>query len=113
MTRTVIRRLIAIVTISYSILLPTAQAPAQTGQASDFSDFPFLIYCEYEKIGHAYYFSQLNPDGTAIFMTPDSQVGTITVNGVARRVDGQRSGSCSGKTLADLRAEKRAFDLLR
>src|SRR5688572_16193624 len=59
-----------------------------------FTDFPYVIYCQYEDIQHAYYFSQLGPDGLAIYLTPDRQAGAITIDGAAERIGGDRSGSC-------------------
>ncbi|MCZ0961080.1 hypothetical protein [Paracoccus benzoatiresistens] len=85
--------------------------PRAQAQESSFRDFPYVIFCEYEQITSAYYFSRLQPDGRAIYMTPDRQVGVITLDGVAQRVDGERPGSCQGKTLDELRAAGRAFDL--
>ncbi len=76
-----------------------------------FRDFPYIIFCEYKQITSAYYFSQLQPDGRAIYMTQEQQVGVITLNGVAERIDGERPGSCQGKTLDELRTEGQAFDL--
>jgi hypothetical protein len=78
-----------------------------------FSDFPYVIYCQYEGIDHAYYFSQLRPDGRAVYFTPDRQVGVISIDGVAERIGGDRPGSCLDKTLDELRAAGRAYDLSR
>ena len=83
--------------------------------AQDFSfkDFPYLIYCESEGIAHAFYFSKLSPDGIAIYLTPDRQAGMITIEGVGHRVGGEQSGSCSDKTLDDLRSSGQAYDLAK
>jgi hypothetical protein len=83
-----------------------------TAQPATFADFPLVIYCEYEGITHAYYFSQLS-GGQAVYMTPDRQVGVITTTGEARRLGGDRSGSCQDMTLADLRAAGRTIDAPR
>lgn len=82
-------------------------------QQPSFRDFPYVIYCEYSQITNAYYFSRLGADGRAIYMTPDRQVGTISLTGVAERISGEQPGSCRDKTLSDLRKEGRAFDLPR
>jgi len=82
-------------------------------QEPTFAAFPYLIYCEFEGIEHAYYFSQLDPEGRATFLTPDRQAGVITIGGVAERVGGDRPGTCSDKTLDELRAAGQAFDLPR
>jgi hypothetical protein len=100
--------LIAGLSASVGLGLFTPQAMAET---PTFRDFPYLIFCEYKGITSAYYFSQLYSDGRAIYMTHESQIGVITLNGVAERVDGERPGSCQGKTLDELRAGGQAFDL--
>ena len=87
-------------------------AQARADEVS-FTDFPYVIYCQFEDIQHAYYFSQLGPDGYAIYLTPDRQAGAITVDGVAERIGGERSGSCLDKTLDELRSSGQAFDLPR
>ena len=91
-------------------MLPGTQVRADE---ASFADFPYVIYCEYEGIQHAYYFSQFGPDGRAIYLTPDRQAGAITIDGVAERIGGERSGSCVDKTLDDLRSSGQAFDLPR
>lgn len=75
-----------------------------------FRDFPFLIYCNYEDIDHAYYFSRVGPDGVAIYLTPDRLAGTVTVDGVAKRIGGEQSGTCADKTIDELRSAGQAFD---
>ena len=78
-----------------------------------FKNFPFVIYCQYHGIDHAYYFSRLGADGRAIYITPDRQAGSITLKGVPQRVGGNRSGSCLDKTLDELRSAGQAYDLSR
>lgn len=99
--------------ISAAMVAASCFAAPARAQETQFADFPFVIFCEFEKIQHAYYFSQVGPDGRAIYLTPDRQIGAITVDGVAERLGGDRPGSCSDKTLADLRAAGQAFDLPR
>jgi len=77
------------------------------------TDFPFLIYCEYEGLHHAYYFARVGPDGRAIYITPDRQAGMITIDGIAERIGGDRPGSCADKTLEELRGAGQAFDVSR
>jgi hypothetical protein len=83
------------------------------GSALDFSfrDFPYVIYCESEGIAHAFYFSKLDADGVATYLTPDRQAGIITIDGVGKRVGGEQSGTCADKTLDDLRSSRQAYDL--
>lgn len=80
-------------------------------QELSFKDFPYLIYCAIQGTDKAFYFSKLDADGVAIYLTPDRQAGMITIDGVARRVGGEQSGSCADKTLDDLRASGQAYDL--
>ncbi len=85
-------------------------APALSQEVS-FKDFPYLIYCHSKGVDHAFYFTRLRADGVAIYLTPDRQAGVITIDGVARRVGGEQSGSCAGKTLDELRSSGQAYDL--
>jgi hypothetical protein len=81
------------------------------GTEVSFKDFPFLIYCQSQGISHAFYFSKLDANGQAIYITPDRQAGTITLDSVGQRIGGDQSGSCANKTLDDLRSAGQAFDL--
>jgi hypothetical protein len=96
---------------SVGTIVAACGAPAWAQQAA-FADFPYVIFCEYQGITSAYYFSQL-VDGQTIYLTPDRQVGMITIDGVAQRIGGDRPGSCLDKTLDELRAADQAFDLPR
>jgi hypothetical protein len=82
-------------------------------ETASFRDFPVMIFCNYNNLEHAYYFSQLDGDGRAIYITPDRQAGSITLEGIAERIGGDRSGNCAGKTLDELRADGQAFDLTK
>jgi hypothetical protein len=99
------------VSVGLAVAAALHVGPARA-QDPSFADFPYLIYCEYEGIASTYYFSQVGPDGRAIYMTLDRQVGVISIDGVAERVDGDRPGTCLDKTIDDLRAAGQAFDLL-
>lgn len=88
-------------------------SPTRAGDVS-FKDFPYLIYCHYSGSDHAFYFSRLDDDGIAVYMTPDKlAAGMITVSGVAQKVGGDPSGTCGDKTLEELRSAGQAFDLPR
>ena len=84
-----------------------------TSDASEvsFKDFPYIIYCQYAGIDHAYYFSRLGADGRATYITPDRLAGMITIDGIAQRVGGEQSGTCLNKTLEELRSAGQAYDL--
>jgi len=100
-----------IVATATIVLGVSLQGPQSSAQDISYKSFPYLIYCEFEGIAHAYYFSQLRKDGRAIYMTPDNQAGMITITGVAESVHGDRAGNCLNKTLKDLRSSGQAFDL--
>ena len=104
------RRIVSIagaaVTAGHGLCLLPADA-----QDLSFKDFPYVVYCEYEGVVRAFYFSRLDGDGIAVYLTPDRQAGTISVDGVPRRIGGDQSGTCSDKTLDELRSSGQAFDL--
>lgn len=100
-----------IVAAATMVLGVALHGPQSSAQDVSYKSFPYLIYCEFEGIARAYYFSQLGTDGRAIYMTPDNQAGVITITGVAEAVNGDRAGSCLNKTIKDLRSSGQAFDL--
>jgi hypothetical protein len=88
-------------------------SPSAHAQEASFEDFPVLVRCELGGVVRAYYLSKIDPDGAAVYMSPDNQAGTITITGKATPVGGEWSGSCSGKTLEQLRTAGQAYDLQR
>lgn len=105
------RRFVRFVAVISCIWLSLSSAPALAQESLSSKDFPFLIYCEYQDIDHAFYFSRLGPDGVAIYLTPDRQAGMITIDGVGRRIGGDQSGTCADRTLDELRSSGQAYDL--
>jgi hypothetical protein len=99
------------VAVALPLTLMSYTAPARAQQPT-YADFPVVVYCEYQGITSAYYFSQL-ADGLAVYLTPDRQVGVITIDSTALRIGGDRPGTCLDKTLDELRASGQAFDLPR
>ena len=84
------------ITVAVALGLGMALYGAQSLAADvSFKDFPYLIYCHYRGIDHAYYFSQLGADGRAIYITPDRQAGFISITGGAKRVGGDGVGNLS------------------
>jgi hypothetical protein len=96
----------AIVSLSQFVSLYNAEA----AEAS-FVDFPFVVHCELNGTDRAYYLSSLGADGVAVYVTPENQAGTITIEWTAKPVGGDWSGSCAGKTLEQLRSTGQAFYL--
>jgi hypothetical protein len=78
---------------------------------SSFMDFPFMVHCVNSGVDRAYYLAKIDPDGVAVYISPDNLAGTITLHGPAEPVGGEWAGSCAGKTLQQLRAAGQAFDL--
>lgn len=99
--------------LAVALIAMTWGSTSLRAQQASFSDFPLVIYCEFKGIQHAYYFSQLGPDGQAIYLTPDRQIGAITIDGPAERLGGERAGSCLDKTLADLRSAGQVVEFPR
>lgn len=85
----------------------------QTRAASEaaFTDFPFMVRCENNGIDRAFYLAKINPNGVAVYVSPDRQAGMVTIDGPAQPVGGDGSGSCTGKTIKQLRDAGQAFDL--
>jgi hypothetical protein len=97
------------------LVLQLAAVPIVETRAADVSiaEFPFLLACDVGGVLHAYYLSRIDKDGTAVYMTPARQAGTITLTGKAKQVFGEMAGSCVGKTLEQLRAACQAQYLPR
>jgi hypothetical protein len=101
----------AFTAIALSPFMPIYNSHAHAGQASD--NFPFLIFCEFDGIIHSLYLSRVQPDGLAVYATPDKQSSLtiiITQEGRAEPVGGDWAGSCKGKTLRQLRAAGQVHD---
>ena len=97
------------------LILQVGASPIAEARAADLSiaEFPFLLACEVGGVLHVYYLSRIGEDGTAVYITPAGQAGTITLSGKAKQVGGERAGSCVGKTLEQLRAAGQAHYLPR
>lgn len=83
---------------------------ANAGEGS-FGSFPFAVHCEGNGIHRFFYLSKIGPDGVAVYMTPDRQAGTISIDGTAKRILDEVAGTCSGKTLEQLRSAGQAYDM--
>ena len=81
------------------------------GAEVSFTDFPFIVHCTNGGIDRAFYLAKIDPEGVAVYISPDNLAGTITLDGPAEPVGGDGAGSCAGKTLTQLRATGQAFDL--
>jgi hypothetical protein len=99
--------------ISAVLVIGLATAGRALSEVSKVADFPLVVFCEYKGTGKAYYFSELGPDGIAIYMTPDNRAASITIKGTPQIVGGDRSGDCANKTIDQLRAAGQAFDIQR
>jgi hypothetical protein len=92
------------------VLIYSAQLKAHGAEAA-FGDFPFMVHCENAGTDRAYYLAKIEPNGMAIYISPDNLAGAITLNGPAEPIGGDFVGSCAGKTLEQLRSAGQAFDL--
>jgi hypothetical protein len=112
--QTRVRRSVGKTILSAAMLLQIAAIPISEARAVEVGEFPFLITCEAGGIHHAFYLVRIGQDGTAIYATHSGQAGTITLDGAPKRIgSGGVSGSCSGKTLEQLRSAGQAFYLQR
>lgn len=103
----------SILTLTLSLLSIFFSVQAHAKDVS-FIDFPFLVHCEANGIDRAYYLSKITPDGVAVYISADNLAGTVTINGAAEPAMGSEGpGSCSGKTLEELRSAGQAFYLQR
>jgi hypothetical protein len=100
----------ATIVLSQLAAVYTLQAQAEDGA---FTDFPFLVHCEAGGVDHAFYLSKIDPDGVAVYISPDRLAGTLTITGKAELIGGEGSGNCAGKTLEQLRTTGQAYYLQR
>jgi hypothetical protein len=101
----------ASIAIALSPFMSIYNSQAHAGEASD--TFPFLIYCKFDGTIHGLYLSRIQPDGLAVYDTPDKESSLsiiITLNGKAEPVGGDWSGNCKGKTLEQLRSAGQVHD---
>lgn len=98
---------VALVALHLAVLCGFQASAAE----KSFADFPFIVHCENSGSDRAYYLAKIDPDGVAIYISPDNLAGTITLHGPAEPVGGEWAGNCAGKTLKQLRADGQAFDL--
>ena len=73
-----------ITVVASFVLGLTPHSTQSLAAEASFKDFPYLIFCQYRGVDHAYYFSRLEPDGRAIYMTPDRQAASISLGGTAK-----------------------------
>jgi len=99
-------------TFALLCLLPAMSPGSAEAAEVSFVDFPFLIHCQLNGVDRAYFLSRLET-GVAVYISPDNKAGTITIEGTAKPIGGDWSGSCSGKTLEELKAAGQAFYLQR
>jgi hypothetical protein len=85
---------------------------ARAADEASLADLPFMVHCK-DSCGTdgAFYLGILTPSGVAVYISPDRKAGTITIRGRAQSVGGDGAGSCTGKTIQQLRETGQAFDL--
>lgn len=90
-------------TMTFAILGASTAAIAQN--SSTIGHLPLALICAKEGVTAIAYLSRVNADGSAIYMTPTDIFVAVSSAGV---VDNRADGSCSGKTLAELRESGQA-----
>ena len=90
--------------------LPAAgHALAQTGSGA----FPLIVSCSDAGTDRFFYLSTLRPDGTAVYLSPDNIAATITSSGAASRIQTEGNGTCTDKTVDQLRADGQTYDAVQ
>ena len=105
-----VRTAFAVIPLSQFAVIYNYQAHASE---ASFDDFPFMVHCEVKGVDHAFYLSKIGTDGVAVYITPGRLAGTVTIDGKSKPVGANGPGSCSGKTLEQLRSAGQAYYLRR
>ncbi len=95
------------VTCAVAVLVAIAPGPSAAGDTN--ITHPFVIVCELKGTQHFLYLHLIGADGTATYMTQSKGVMTVTADGVLSRGGQAVAGSCTGKTLEELRAADHTF----
>ncbi len=90
--------------VTCAALLIGAIGSSRTEAADQNITVPQVIICGMNGVRNFAYLDRIDADGTAIYMTPSGKFATVTEGGVVTRGGQAVLGSCSGKTLEDLRA---------
>src|SRR6478735_3691498 len=107
-----VRHVVCNVVFSFMAFLPQSVL-AENNNSDPLETFPVAIRCEMNKVHHIFYLSKVDENGVATYISPGRLAGTITVDGTAKRVGGDQTGSCKEKTLEELRAFKQTINIQR
>lgn len=90
--------------VSTAVLVMTLVGVTTSAIAQDHNpigDLPQALICTSDDITAIGYLTRVNADGSAIYMAPNDIFVTVASDG---RVGNRGSGTCSGKTIDELRA---------
>ena len=90
--------------VTCAALLIGAIGSSRAEAADQIITIPQMLICGLNGVRHFGYLDRIDADGTAIYMTPSGKFATVTEGGVVIRGVQAVPGSCSGKTLEELRA---------
>ena len=93
-----------------AVLAASVIGTATTASAQDsatIGSLPHALFCGKEGVTVVGYLARVNADGSAIYMSPSDILVEVSAKGV---VDNRSGGTCSGKTLAELRDNGQARD---
>ena len=93
-----------------AVLAASVISAATTASAQDsatIGSLPHALICAKEGVTVVGYLARVNADGSAIYMSPSDILVAVSAEGV---VDNRSDGSCSGKTLAELRDSGQSRD---
>lgn len=91
--------------LSLAALLGVAgAAAAETGLSERLQTLPVAITCEREGSLNVAYLSQVDGDGTAVYLTPTARAIVVSPDGAIGGVGGA-PGGCAGQTIDALREQ--------
>ena len=81
-------------------------------QEADLGDLPLAIICDKGGGTGIGYLSEIQPDGTIIYISADGRIAaSVTPDGAITPAGDLVEGSCSGRTLDELRAAGRTIEM--
>ncbi|MBT3143409.1 hypothetical protein DS909_03205 [Phaeobacter gallaeciensis] len=82
-------------------------SPAMADQANAVTALPMAVICTKADTTVVGYLTKISPDGTTLYMAPNGNFVEFTPDG---QVQDRAGGSCSGKSLTELREAGQAIE---
>src|SRR5687767_5097062 len=101
----------AFLSVGIAVLVSLSNSPAIAQVSPGDGQFPLAVQCSFAGTARYYYLSMIKPDGLAVYASPDGLAATITITGTATKIATEGNGSCTGKTIEELRDAGQALDI--